>query len=59
VLNHPTGFEDFTRDQSQPATALSLPPMGGPPPDLARLAAVAAEHGIEILGPPGLPEATL
>lgn len=59
VLNQPTGFEDFIRDQSQPATALSLPPAGGPPPDLARLAAVAAEHGIEILGPPGLPEATL
>ncbi len=25
------------------------------PPDVERLAAVAAEHGIEILGPPGIP----
>jgi mannose-6-phosphate isomerase-like protein (cupin superfamily) len=56
VLNQPTGFEDFVRDGSEPATALTLPPAGGPVPDPARLAAVAAEYGIEILGPPGLPE---
>ena len=59
VLTQPTGFEDFIRDLSEPATALSLPPAGGPPFDPGRLAAVAAEHGIEILGPPGLPEGAL
>jgi quercetin dioxygenase-like cupin family protein len=56
VLIQPTGFEDFLRNVSEPATALTLPPVGGPVPDPARLAAVAAEYGIEILGPPGLPE---
>ncbi|MDQ2881138.1 MAG: quercetin 2,3-dioxygenase [Actinomycetota bacterium] len=56
VLTQPTGFESFLRDGSEPAIALSLPPAGGPPPDPARLAAMAAEYGIEILGPPGLPE---
>jgi len=56
VLTQPTGFEDFLREVSEPATALTLPPVGGPAPDPARLAAVAAEYGIEILGPPGLPE---
>lgn len=56
VLSQPTGFEDFIRDVSEPATALTLPSAGVPAPDLVRLAAVAAEYGIEILGPPGLPE---
>jgi quercetin dioxygenase-like cupin family protein len=59
VLNQPTGFEDFLRDASEPATALALPPAGVPVPDPARLAAVAAEYGIEILGPPGFPEQRL
>lgn len=56
ILTQPTGFDDFLHDASEPATALTLPPAGGPAPDPARLAAVAAEYGIEILGPPGLPE---
>ena len=56
VLTQPTGFDDFLRDMSEPATALTLPPTGWPAPDPARLAAVAAQYGIEILGPPGLPE---
>jgi quercetin dioxygenase-like cupin family protein len=56
VLIQPTGLENFLRGLSEPATALTLPPAGGPAPSPARLAAVAAEYGIEILGPPGLPE---
>ena len=56
VWIQPTGFEDFIRDTSKPATALTMPPTGGSVPDLARLAMVAARYGIEILGPPGLPE---
>jgi hypothetical protein len=36
---------------------LTLPPLPDQPPDFERLAALAAEHGIEILRPPGaLPE---
>ena len=34
---------------------LTIPPPAAPPPDLAPLIAAAAEYGIEILGPPGIP----
>jgi len=50
------GFEDFTRMVGEPAQALELPPPPDGPPDIARLTAIAAEFGIEILGPPGIPE---
>ena len=43
------------RALSEPALSLTIPPPVTEPPDFARLAAVAAEHGIEILGPPGIP----
>ena len=56
VLIQPTDFENFLRNVSEPATALTLPPAGVPAPDPALLAAAAAEYGVEILGPPGLPE---
>ena len=55
IITAPAGFDEFIRTVSQPAEALTLPPAGGPPPDPARLASVAAEYGIEILGPPGIP----
>ncbi|GAA3237136.1 hypothetical protein GCM10017691_36000 [Pseudonocardia petroleophila] len=51
----PGGFDGFLRAASEPATARTLPPPGGGPPDPAVLAARAAEFGIEILGPPGIP----
>ncbi len=35
------------------AATLALPPADHPEPDLERLAALAAEHDIELLGPPG------
>jgi mannose-6-phosphate isomerase-like protein (cupin superfamily) len=48
VLVSPGGFERFIKDLSEPAgTAPS-------PPDLAKLVAVAAGYGVDILGP--LPE---
>ncbi len=56
LVAEPAGFEDFMRSLSVPATELTLPPAGLAPPDPARLAAVAAEYGIEILGPPGIPD---
>jgi quercetin dioxygenase-like cupin family protein len=52
----PAEFEDFLRALAEPARARTLPPTGGPPPDPARLTAVAAQYGIEIMGPPGLPD---
>src|SRR6266516_1170817 len=51
----PAGFETFMRTLAEPAQTRSLPPATGQPPDPARMMAVAAEYGIEILGPPGIP----
>ena len=48
VLATPAGFERFVMEMSEPIAA----PPG--PPDMAKLAAVAANYKIEILGP--LPE---
>jgi hypothetical protein len=47
------GFEKFIVAAGQPAAELTLPPSDQPPPDLERLIALAAEHDIEVLGPPG------
>ncbi len=49
------GFENFMRAMGQPAPTLTIPPPAAPPSDLAPLVAAAAEYGIEILGPPGIP----
>jgi quercetin dioxygenase-like cupin family protein len=52
----PMQFETFLREVGQPASVRALPPpLEGPPPDLARLAAVAKRGGFIILGPPGPP----
>ena len=51
----PAGFEGFVRAGAQPAGAASLPPVGTPAPDPARLAELAAEYGVDIIGPPGIP----
>lgn len=47
----PAGFEAFFRDIGEPARADELPPTSTFPPDAARMAAVAASLGVEILGP--------
>lgn len=51
LVAQPAGFERFMRALSEPAHAFVLPPAA------RRRGArrVAAEHGIEILGPPGIP----
>lgn len=54
LVAEPAGFEGFMRALAEPAQALVLPPPVQPP-DPERLAIVAAEYGIEILGPPGIP----
>lgn len=56
LVTEPAGFEDFTRALSEPATRLEIPPPPAEAPDLDGLVAVAASFGIEILGPPGIPE---
>jgi quercetin dioxygenase-like cupin family protein len=45
TLHTPAGFDAFVRDVSDPARA------DGAPPDRAVLTALAAEHGIDIVGP--------
>jgi mannose-6-phosphate isomerase-like protein (cupin superfamily) len=52
----PMHFEGLLRAVGQPATARVLPPRpAGPPPDPKRLAEIAKQYGVIILGPPGPP----
>jgi hypothetical protein len=56
-VNSPAGYERFVAAVGEPTTGFTLPQPPEKPPDLRRLSTLAAEHGIEILGPPGtLPE---
>jgi len=43
------------RAMGQPAPTPTIPPPPAPPSDLAPVVAAAAEYGIEILGPAGIP----
>jgi mannose-6-phosphate isomerase-like protein (cupin superfamily) len=52
-VNVPAGFDKFIARAGEPAAESSPPRAEGPPPDIERLAAIAAEHRIELLGPPG------
>jgi quercetin dioxygenase-like cupin family protein len=55
LVTEPAGFESFMRAMSEPARALTIPPPVPAPPDPAPLVVAAAEYGVEILGPPGIP----
>jgi quercetin dioxygenase-like cupin family protein len=55
LVTEPAGFEDFMRAVGQPAETRTLPPAVTEPPDMNAIVAAAAEYGIEILGPPGIP----
>ena len=55
LVTEPGGFENFLRALSEPAQALTLPPATVKQPDPELMMATAAEYGIEILGPPGIP----
>ncbi len=46
----PGGFEDLVTGMSEPAGSRTLPPPPEGPPDMERIAAVAAAHGAELLG---------
>jgi mannose-6-phosphate isomerase-like protein (cupin superfamily) len=51
----PAGFEDLVRDMGEPARSLTVPPQPEAPPseaEMQQMAAIAAQHGAEILGPP-------
>jgi quercetin dioxygenase-like cupin family protein len=55
LVTEPAGFESFLRAMGQPAASLTIPPPSEPPADISPLIAAAADYGIEILGPPGIP----
>ncbi|MGI9657868.1 MAG: quercetin 2,3-dioxygenase [Gaiellaceae bacterium] len=55
VVSEPAGFEAFVRGSAEPAAALTVPPPPVAPPDPEPLIAAAAEYGVEIIGPPGIP----
>jgi quercetin dioxygenase-like cupin family protein len=56
AITAPAGFERIFVETGRPAESLSLPPEETPA-DPEHLAAVAAKHGLNLLGPPGsLPE---
>jgi quercetin dioxygenase-like cupin family protein len=55
VVTEPAGFESFVRAIAQPAAERVIPPSADEPTDVEAMTRLAAEHGIEILGPPGIP----
>jgi quercetin dioxygenase-like cupin family protein len=55
LVTEPAGFEQFMRAAGEPAARLEIPPPATEPPDVAALTAAAAQFGIEITGPPGIP----
>jgi quercetin dioxygenase-like cupin family protein len=55
LVAEPAGLDGFMRALGQPAERLEIPPPATEPPDMQMLVATAAEYGMEILGPPGIP----
>ena len=55
-VTEPGHFDAFMRAAGEPAARLEIPPAPTDPPDLLALIGLAADHGIEIIGPPGIPE---
>src|SRR5262249_31446912 len=55
LVTEPAGFEGFVRGLAAPAAAAEIPPAPAAPPDMEPLLRAAADYGLEILGPPGIP----
>jgi quercetin dioxygenase-like cupin family protein len=55
LVVEPAGFENFLLELSEPAQSPTLPPASVEPPAPETMMATAAEYGVEILGPPGIP----
>jgi quercetin dioxygenase-like cupin family protein len=55
VVTEPAGFDNFVRALAQPAAKRVIPLPETEPTDVGVMTRRAAEHGIEILGPPGIP----
>jgi quercetin dioxygenase-like cupin family protein len=55
LVTEPAGFEGFVRRLADPAAAAAIPPAPTAPPDMEPVLQAAADYGLEILGPPGIP----
>ena len=55
LVTQEAGFEGFVRTLGTPAPVAEIPPAPDAPPDMAPVLQAAADHGLEILGPPGIP----
>lgn len=55
LVVEPAGFEGFIGALGEPAPQRVIPPPPTEPPDMEALVTLAAEYGLEILGPPGIP----
>lgn len=55
LVTEPAGLDQFIRAFSEPADELVIPPAPTEPPDVEAMARLAADYGMEILGPPGIP----
>jgi quercetin dioxygenase-like cupin family protein len=55
LVVEPAGFENFLLELSEPAQSPTLPPASVELPAPETMIAAAAEYGVEILGPPGIP----
>src|SRR5262249_891961 len=55
LVTEPAGFEGFIRALAVAARTPEIPPPPTAPPDMAPVLKAAAEHGLAILGPPGIP----
>jgi quercetin dioxygenase-like cupin family protein len=55
LVTEPAGFEGFVRALAAPAAAPEIPPAPTAPPDMGPVLRAAADYGLEILGPPGIP----
>ena len=55
LVTEPGDFAGFVRALAEPAPGPELPPGPPRPPDMELVMKTAAEYGLEILGPPGIP----
>jgi quercetin dioxygenase-like cupin family protein len=55
LVTEPGGLEGFIRGLATPAAAAEIPPAPTAPPDMEPVLRAAADYGLEILGPPGIP----
>lgn len=55
LVTQAAGMEGFVRALGEPTPVAEMPPAPTAPPDMGPILQAAEAHGIEILGPPGIP----